>query len=141
MRLGRTKSRLHPQWRDLLIVIALIIFLLSSYSQLTSLNTKYVRNKCAGQEHSYQPIYADAQGSVKRLLQEAQRPRPIFDEIVNVTVEEERCKRYGLTYSGRRERRRIFYGGNIADDSWHIIGLGALENYGVFHTVVFSESK
>ena len=86
-------------------------------------------------------LYADAEGSAKRLLKEAQTPRAIPDDVINAAIEAERCKRYGLTYSGRMQRRRVFYGGNIADDSWHIIGLTALENYGVFHTVVFSESK
>jgi len=86
-------------------------------------------------------LYADAEGSAKALLKEAQTPRSIPDDAIDPVVEEARCNRYNLKYSGRKERRRIFYGSNIADDSWHIITIHALEFYGIFHTVVFSESN
>lgn len=86
-------------------------------------------------------LYADAEGSARTLLKEAQTPRSIPDDIIDPSFEEARCERYNLKYSGRKERRRIFYGSNIADDSWHIISIHALEFYGIFHTVVFSESN
>ena len=86
-------------------------------------------------------LYADAKGSAKRLLKEAQTPRSIPDHIIDPVTEEARCKRYNLNYSGRKKRRRVFYGSNIADDSWHILSTHALEFYGIFHTVVFSESN
>ncbi|KAL9187547.1 hypothetical protein ACHAXT_001650 [Thalassiosira profunda] len=91
----------------------------------------------------FQPtkLFADAEGSAKELLSEAQTPRTIPDDIIDPAVEEVRCKRYNLKYSGRKTRRRVFYGSNIADDSWHVISVGALENYGIFHTVAFVESN
>jgi hypothetical protein len=86
-------------------------------------------------------LYADAEGSAKILLKEAQTPRSIPDDVIDPDIEEERCKRYRLKYSGRKKRRRIFYGSNICDDSWHVLSAHAIEFYGIFHTVVFSESK
>ena len=59
-------------------------------------------------------LYADAEGSAKTLLKEAQTPRSIPDENIDPVVEEARCKRYNLKYSGRKERRKVFYGSNIA---------------------------
>ncbi|KAL7475554.1 hypothetical protein ACHAW6_001465 [Cyclotella cf. meneghiniana] len=68
-------------------------------------------------------------------------PRPIPDAPINHTVERQRCARYGLTYTPRTARRRIFWGASIADDTWHIIAAQALETYGLFHTVAFVESN
>lgn len=99
----------------------------SDFKPLSNVKTKY--------------LYADAEGSAKTLLNAAQTPRSIPDDIIDPVIEEERCKSYGLTYSGRKKRRRIFYGSNIADDSWHTISTHALEFYGIFHTVVFAESN
>ena len=86
-------------------------------------------------------IYADAEGSARTLLKEAQTPRSIPDDIIDPAIEEARCERYNLKYSGRKERRRIFYGSTIADDSWHIVSITAMENYGIFHSVALVESK
>ncbi|EJK75041.1 hypothetical protein THAOC_03248, partial [Thalassiosira oceanica] len=82
-------------------------------------------------------------GSVGLLLEAAQAAAsvPLFDEAVNATVEKERCGRYGLPYTGRVERRRIFYGSLIADDSWHAVLFTALEGYGVYHSAAFVESN
>ena len=66
---------------------------------------------------------------------------PVFDEALNVTAEGERCGRYNLPYTGRTERRRIFYGSLIADDSWHAVLFTALEGYGVYHSAAFVESN
>ncbi|KAL7545997.1 hypothetical protein ACHAWF_009349 [Thalassiosira exigua] len=87
------------------------------------------------------PLYADANGSSLLLLREAQRQRPVFDEEINVNVEAKWCKRYGMGYDGRTTRRRVFYGGLIADDSWGTIAMTAIENFGIFHTVAFVESN
>ncbi|KAL9178493.1 hypothetical protein ACHAXT_001831 [Thalassiosira profunda] len=86
-------------------------------------------------------IYADAEGSARTLLKEAQTPRSIPDDIIDPAIEEARCGRYNLKYSGRKERRRIFYGSTIADDSWHIVSITAMENYGIFHSVALVESN
>ena len=143
-----------------MVLLALGVLLFTSFSRLLNLDVHNGARDVAPPAHpingfSLQPpdfvplpdssnakiLYADAEGSARYLVKEAQTPRAIPDDVINAAIEAERCKRYGLTYSGRMQRRRVFYGGNIADDSWHIIGLTALENYGVFHTVVFSESK
>ncbi|KAL7528565.1 hypothetical protein ACHAWF_002608 [Thalassiosira exigua] len=79
--------------------------------------------------------------SAKILLKEAQNYRSIPDSHFNETAEAERCARHGLTYDGRKTRRRIFYGSLIADDSWDAISITALENYGIFHSVAFVESN
>lgn len=86
-------------------------------------------------------LYADAEGSARTLLRAAQTPKSIPDDVIDPVIEEERCKRYNLNYSGRQTRRRIFYGSNIADDSWHIISTHAMEFYGIFDSVVFVESN
>ncbi|KAL7525858.1 LOW QUALITY PROTEIN: hypothetical protein ACHAWF_001534 [Thalassiosira exigua] len=83
----------------------------------------------------------NASGSSLLLLREAQRHRTVFDEDINVEAEAERCKRYGLEYGGRTTRRRVFFGGLIADDSMGTIAMTAIENYGIFHTVAFIESN
>ena len=82
-------------------------------------------------------------GSAGLLLEAAQAAAsaPVFDEDVNVTVEKERCGRYHLPYTGRSERRRIFYGSLIADDSWHAVLFTALEGYGIYHSAAFVESN
>ena len=85
--------------------------------------------------------YVDAEGSATSLLKEVQTPRNIPDDIIHPALEKARCDRYHLKYAGRKERRRIFYGSNIADDSWQVISIHALEFFGIFHTVAFSESK
>ena len=94
-------------------------------------------NHFAGGRHVQKVLYADAVGSARILLEAAQTPRPIFDEDWNEQEEVERCKRYNLKYAGRQERRRIFWGSLIADDSWHTISIAALETYGLFHTGQF----
>jgi hypothetical protein len=83
---------------------------------------------------------ADA-GSAQILLKAAQTPRPIDDDILNEQIEAERCKRYNLQYTNRKERRRIFWGALIADDSWHAISTIAIETHGIFHTAAFVESN
>ena len=69
------------------------------------------------------------------------KPLGSFDEeIVDVQAETERCARYGFKYNSKQtHRRRIFFGSNIADDSWHMIGNHAAEAYGLYHTAVFVE--
>ena len=61
--------------------------------------------------------------------------------IIDTLAEEERCARFGFKYTGRKTRRRIFYGSNIADDSWHPIAAHAAEAYGLYHTVALVESN
>ena len=71
-------------------------------------------------------------------------PHVHSESITDVQAEQKRCERYGFTYdakNGRKTRRRIFYGSNIADDSWHAIGSHAAEAYGLYHTMVLVESN
>ena len=54
----------------------------------------------------------------------------------------ELCQKFKImSYNNRTKQRRIFAGGLIADDSWHVIGANALETYGIFHSVTFVESN
>ena len=82
------------------------------------------------------------------LLENALRPRPVWDEAIDPVVEHERCKQYfpdnndnkGL-YTANQKRRRIFLGSLIADDSWHTLAAIAMESYGIYTAVVFVESN
>mmetsp|Transcript_37639 Transcript_37639/g.90765 ORF Transcript_37639/g.90765 Transcript_37639/m.90765 type:complete len:555 (-) Transcript_37639:42-1706(-) len=73
--------------------------------------------------------------------------RPVPDdesnpETFNLSTEKERCNQFDqLVYGNRTKRRRIFAGGLIADDSWHVLGATAMETYGIFHSVSFIESN
>ena len=64
-----------------------------------------------------------------------------LDVPLDADKEGERCKRYGYEYKGRKTRRRIYYGGLIADDSWHAVLTHAIEAHGLYHTVSFVESN
>jgi len=84
--------------------------------------------------------------SLSILLAEVQKTnRAIADEeeAIDPSVEKERCANFSakMFYGGRTERRRIFVGSLIADDSWHVIAANVLETYGVFHSVTFVESN
>jgi len=68
-------------------------------------------------------------------------PKSVWDEIINVTEEEERCGRYGFGYLNRTSRRRVFMGALIADDPWDTLMAIAAEAYGIYHTVAFIESN
>ena len=78
----------------------------------------------------------------------------IFDEEIDVEIENKRCQRYGFhqyqnitTTTNNNstvtvaQRRRIFWGTLIADDSWNAIATQAIESYGIFHTAAFVESN
>jgi hypothetical protein len=68
--------------------------------------------------------------------------RPVWDDEIVPSVESERCERYGWTYDkSRTKRRRIFAGSLIADDSWHAIGFGAMESYGIYSALALVESN
>jgi len=88
-------------------------------------------------------LYGDSVGSERMLLREAQRPREtaVRDAGVDPEAERDRCRRYGLGYSNRTARRRVFYGGSIADDPWAALAAQGIEHRDVFHAVVFAESN
>eukprot|EP00553_Chaetoceros_curvisetus_P005922 CAMPEP_0204618206 /NCGR_PEP_ID=MMETSP0717-20131115/4938_1 /ASSEMBLY_ACC=CAM_ASM_000666 /TAXON_ID=230516 /ORGANISM="Chaetoceros curvisetus" /LENGTH=463 /DNA_ID=CAMNT_0051631897 /DNA_START=24 /DNA_END=1415 /DNA_ORIENTATION=+ len=74
------------------------------------------------------------------------RPIPDPDSSIQISVEKERCEKFNKVFhyideQNRTQRRRIFAGGLIADDSWHVIGAHALESYGIFHSITFFESN
>ena len=80
--------------------------------------------------------------SLNILLTEAlNTTRPIFDNDIIPDQEAKRCSRYGFKYANRTSRRRIFAGGMIADDSFHTIGIHAMESYGIYTHVAFVESN
>lgn len=72
-------------------------------------------------------------------------PSHAYGEPITKDMEEEetkRCQRFGFNFDPERKfRRRIFYGSNIADDSWHPIAVHAAEAYGLYHTVAYIESN
>ena len=97
-----------------------------------------------------------AQGSAFLLLKAATEPRPVWDEVIDLETERSRCARYNLTLMTsssnktktqtttkllQLQRRRIFWGTLIADDSWHALSMIAMEGYGIFHTAAFVESN
>lgn len=62
--------------------------------------------------------------------------------ITNITAEAERCARYHWEFdTNRTTRRRVFWGANVADDSWHTIFMSALEYRGLLSGVAFIESN
>lgn len=88
------------------------------------------------------PLYDDAEGAARILIERAQTPRPVPDEAIIPEIEKARCERYGMPYDpSRKTRRRIFMGGLIADDSWHMIGAMAMEAYGIWTHAAFIESN
>ena len=83
------------------------------------------------------------------LLMNALQKRPIWDEELVPQLERERCERYFVyqnydsnktTYKGI-QRRRVFMGSLIADDSWHTLATIAMETYGIYTAVAFVESN
>eukprot|EP00970_Alexandrium_tamarense_P006851 scaffold1201_cov199-Alexandrium_tamarense.AAC.25 len=131
----RTRTRTAQLYVWFVVVAALWFVVQSSMMHQISL-VQENRPKAVGGKHNF---YDDAKGSERTLLHAALSPRPVFDEAINEDEERARCKRYNLQYSGsRKERRRIFAGSLIADDSWHAISGVALETYGeiVFVDVV-----
>lgn len=69
-----------------------------------------------------------------------------YDGIRNAIDEDDeatRCRRYGFKYSGRsrNDRRRIFFGACIADDSHEVLRAVATEIHGMFDTVAFVEAN
>ena len=88
----------------------------------------------------------------KSLLAHALSQRPIHDEYYNSgsTDEVHRCSKYFsyenynksfLSNNTQNERRRLFLGSLIADDSWHALGALAMESYGIYSAVAFVESN
>ena len=85
-------------------------------------------------------------GSLSLLMEQVQKvPRLIPDDgSIDQVTEKARCQRFGYPFvynPQRTERRRIFAGGLLADDSWHALGANALETYAVYHSVTFIESN
>lgn len=63
--------------------------------------------------------------------------------INTITLEEERCHRYEWTYdpTTRNRRRKVYWGANIADDSWDVLLMAAMEYRDMIDGVVFVESN
>jgi len=84
----------------------------------------------------------------KFLLTNALRSRPVRDDEIDPPSEAMRCQKYfpdnhqnTHLYKANGQRRRIFLGSLIADDSWHTLGAIAMETYGIYTSVVFVESN
>ena len=63
------------------------------------------------------------------------------DEEVDPNKEKERCAKYNLPYDGRTNRRRLFLGALLGDESMDVLKAVGLEAYNIFHTVSFIESN
>ena len=65
------------------------------------------------------------------------------DNGIHIGMEEQRCQRYGFELDPSRihNRRRIFYGAPIADDSLFLLQTIATEGYNLYHTAAFVESN
>ena len=62
--------------------------------------------------------------------------------VIDADTEIKRCQKYGFEYdASRKQRRRLFFGGMIADESFNILQTVATEMRNVFHTVAFIESN
>mmetsp|Transcript_1703 Transcript_1703/g.2335 ORF Transcript_1703/g.2335 Transcript_1703/m.2335 type:complete len:470 (-) Transcript_1703:223-1632(-) len=95
---------------------------------------------CSKQNVTHLPPGEITSPSLETLLEAAAVVTSVWDKDVDSKAEVERCKRYGFNYDGRIKRRRIFYGSLIADDSWHILNIAAMEAYGIYDTVALVES-
>jgi len=69
--------------------------------------------------------------------------KSFYDDYDRETDARERCERYGYEYNATRSisERRIFWGSPIADDSWHILSIAAMEYFDLFDTIAFVESN
>jgi len=96
-------------------------------------------------DHPIDELISETQEKSLRILFNFMRNFVPDDEhgeaIADPAAESARCERFGFRYAGRRTRRRIFFGGLIADDSWHSILVHAGEAYGLYHSVAFIESN
>jgi hypothetical protein len=63
------------------------------------------------------------------------------DDEIDIEKEKERCANYNFGYDGRTERRRLFLGTLLADDSFEVLKAVSTEVYNMFHTVSFIESN
>ena len=60
--------------------------------------------------------------------------------MIDTDIEYQRCKNYNFPYTNRTQRRRLFLGAMIANDSWEVLRAVGTEVYNVFHTISFIES-
>jgi hypothetical protein len=65
----------------------------------------------------------------------------IYDKVDSFEDEAARCKQYGFAYTPGTQRRRIFFGALVADDSKDVIQVHATETYGIYHTIAMLESN
>ena len=87
----------------------------------------------------------------KSLLVHALSPRSVPDASFHPAYETRRCRKYfsyenyNKSFIGynpsQKQRRRLFLGSLIADDSWHALGALAMESYGIYTAVAFVESN
>ena len=165
-RLERYHRRRHHQLHTLFEVITRVAALYGLFCLLSNHNPALSRAAASTQhffrediilpmlgEHSTAPRMFDKMidrsntASLKIMFRflKKHKPRGQHGELItNHTEEQERCKRYGFNYAPAmisNRRRRIFFGGPIADDSWHALGVHAAEAYGLYHTAVFVDSN
>jgi len=130
-----------------------------SYLYISIPNTSYksLEHKTKKPSGAKNAIFSNVLDEVLQNTEQSESIRIAFENLKNYNTsenhrhgalidsyneEERRCKRYGWTFDPLiKRRRRIFFGSNIADDSWHAIVAHAMESYGLYHTLAFVESN
>jgi hypothetical protein len=108
----------------------------------TGSNTIPNLRSSAGEGTSIASHFQNSKSLSLLMNQVLQVERAVPDTFHTSVSDEQLCQKFEfLNYNNRTKRRRIFAGGMMADDSWHVIGASALETYGVFHSVTFVESN
>ena len=80
-------------------------------------------------DHQYEPSLTKEQRAL------------LDDEDIDPGKEKQRCANYNFPYDGRTQRRRLFLGTLLADESMDVLKAVGLEMYNIFHTVSFIESN
>lgn len=79
-----------------------------------------------------------------RAARASYKPDPLFQaEYDRIDNEDpaEKCKRYGLQYDANQKPRRLFFGTMMADESWDVFAMHAVESYGVYSKMALVESN
>ena len=156
-------KRRSSKWKLYLVAalaINLILFILSVSKINSSISTDAYLNQVQNMkkyfvmdekevdqinvDELYNRLLLQSSPSLSTLMKEVlNTQKPVPDSSINILLEKKRCEKFNKVfhYRNRTKRRRIFAGGLIADDSWHVIGANALESYGIFHSITFIESN
>lgn len=94
-----------------------------------------------GQEHAPTSKGQHLLYPMRKILNTFSIAEALNDDEVDLDYERERCAKYGFELGNRTSRRRIFWGTNIADESFRVLQAVATEVYDILDTVSFIESN